>query len=178
MDSNSQLSVGFNEINELIWQLAAAQSCFIFQTSLRFHFFLTATTESICCSGQFKSETMSWEQERKKGYGKGRDFCHGNKITKPQEKWNLKAAGDLHQKNKKRKKKRKKEKEHTNQFLSVFLSGSANITLFSSIKHWLAIPKNLCFKVLNHMLHYFSENTKKSTLIQLYYFWCYIANEY
>lgn len=50
-------------------------------------------------------------------------------------------------------------------FKTYFISPNgkrhSSIKVFSSIKHWFAIPKNLGFKVLNHMLHYFSENTKR-----------------
>lgn len=57
-------------------------------------------------------------------------------------------------------------------FKTYFISPNGKwhscIKVFSSIKHWFAIPKNLGFKVLNHMLHYFSENAKKIKLIQLF----------
>lgn len=33
--------------------------------------------------------------------------------------------------------------------------GIAVVEILPSVKHWFPIPKDLCFKVLNHMFHYF-----------------------
>lgn len=33
--------------------------------------------------------------------------------------------------------------------------GHRRVEILSSIKHWLPVPKDLCFKVLDHVLHYF-----------------------
>lgn len=35
--------------------------------------------------------------------------------------------------------------------------GHRCVEILPSVKHWFPIPKDLCFKVLNHMFHYFPE---------------------
>ena len=55
MDSENQLTVGSEEINELTQQLAATQrgaSAPLSQSQLRFHFLPSATTELVCWLGQ------------------------------------------------------------------------------------------------------------------------------
>lgn len=77
VDSKNQLTVGFDEINELTQQLAAAQrgaSTPLSQTQLCLHFLPSATTELVHCLGRLIQLTKPAETTqvgRKRGRKRG-----------------------------------------------------------------------------------------------------------
>lgn len=48
-------------------------------------------------------------------------------------------------------------------FVSAYGQGHGSVEILPPVIHWLSITKYLCFKVLDHMLHNFTENKMKQT---------------
>lgn len=49
-------------------------------------------------------------------------------------------------------------------FVSAYGQGHGSVEILPPVIHWLSIAKDLCFKVLDHVLHNFPEKNKADKL--------------